>query len=163
VSVPCAWSDYCADILTSNTTNATSTAASSASVASLYSAPTPTYTPLNDCPRSNNTLYTSSFATSAAGDVQVGTGLNFTRYCDVGSPLSKAQTLSTAFVYSFGDCIEVCASLNFWASDHNCSVAVYQPGGARPSNCWVGTTTTFFAKLSVKTGTDVAILDFPTS
>lgn len=49
-----------------------------------------------------------------------------------------ASTLSEAFAYSLDDCIEVCASLNYWASDKNCTVAVYDAKGSRPGNCWVG-------------------------
>jgi hypothetical protein len=41
-------------------------------------------------------------------------------------------------VYSLDDCVELCASLNFWASDKNCTVAVYDVNGSRPGNCVVG-------------------------
>lgn len=144
----------------SGTSNATSTASASPTAASAFIAPTPTYSPLSDCPQSNNTLYSSSLASNDSNNAQTSPGLNFTKYCDVDSPLSNsgAKTLSEAFVYSFSDCVEVCASLNFYAGDKNCSVAVYQVDGNRPGNCWVGTAETTFAQLEAKTGTDVALL-----
>jgi hypothetical protein len=90
------------------------------------------------------------------------TGLDFTRYCDFESPLdgvTSASTLSEAFVYSFDDCIEVCASLNYWASDKNCTVAVYDVKGSRPGNCWVGRSEgVSIADLREKDGMAVAIL-----
>jgi hypothetical protein len=68
-------------------------------------------------------------------------GLTFSRYCDVATPLdgnTKASTLSEAFVYSLDDCIELCASLNYWANEASCTIAVYDIKGSRPGNCWVG-------------------------
>lgn len=99
-------------------------------------------------------------AASDSSKAQSDAGLNFTKYCDVDSPLSNtgAKTLSEAFVYSFSDCVEVCASLNFYAGDGNCSVAVYQPNADRPGNCWVGSANTTFSQLGAKTGIDVALL-----
>jgi hypothetical protein len=132
---------------------------------STYLAATPTYTPLNPCPDANNTSYTSplssrlddSNSTSKTG------GLNFTRYCDVGSPLdnvTNASRLSEAFVYSLDDCIELCASLNFWASDRNCTVAVYDVNGTRPGNCFVGRVAGVqIGDLGEKDGTAIAILN----
>ena len=46
--------------------------------------------------------------------------------------------LSEAFVYSLDDCIELCASLNYWADEAKCTVAAYDVKGSRPGNCWVG-------------------------
>ena len=111
------------------------------SSSSSYQPTIPTYTPLDPCPAANNTLYTSSQADRQSDSTVETAGLNFTRYCDVASPLDgnvKAFTLSEAFVYSLDDCIEVCASLNYWANDANCTVAVYDVKGIRPGNCWVG-------------------------
>lgn len=108
-----------------------------------YQPTIPTYTPLNACPDANNTLYTSSQADRASDSTAEKTtaGLTFTRYCDVASPLdgnAKASTLTEAFVYSLDDCIELCASLNYWADEAKCTVAVYDVKGSRPGNCWVG-------------------------
>lgn len=63
-------------------------------------------------------------------------------------------------MYTFNDCIEVCAGYNFWGKGDNCTFAVYQTSGGRPGNCWVGyeTKKTGAAALSTKKGTDVAIL-----
>ena len=108
------------------------------SSSSTYQPTIPTYTPLDACPDANNTVYTSSQADRTSDSTA---GLTFTRYCDVASPLdgnTKASTLSEAFVYSFDDCIELCASLNYWANEANCTVAVYDVKGSRPGNCWVG-------------------------
>lgn len=128
------------------TTSSQPTASNSATTAlptATYAAPIPTYTPLSDCPASNATRYTSDFASQRSGPVAPGTGLTFTRYCDKANPfsLTGAAITAEAFVYSFADCIEVCAGANFWApagSQANCTAAVYQPGGGRPGNCWVG-------------------------
>lgn len=127
--------------------------------ASSYAAPTPTFSPIADCPQSNNTLYTSSFASGSSGTVPTHAGLNYTRYCNVANPITSTNTLSTAFVYSFEDCIEVCAALNFYAAGDNCSVAAYQPTASRPSNCWVGSQHTTFGNLTASQGVDVALLD----
>ena len=68
--------------------------------------------------------------------------------------------MSEAFAYSFVDCVEVCASLNFWAGNAQCSVAVYEATAGRPGNCWVGSTnaTVQVATLAANDGTDVALL-----
>lgn len=69
--------------------------------------------------------------------------MSFTRYCNVNSPFESSSTgaakkLSEAFVYSIDDCIEICASFNFWGNKTNCTMAVYDVKGSRPGNCWVG-------------------------
>ena len=148
---------------TNATSSMTPTSSATATTASSYTAPTPTYTPISDCPQSNNTLYTSSFASGRSGTVPASASLNFTRYCDLKSPLtgSNAVVLSEAYAYSFVDCIEVCASLNFWAGNSQCSVAVYGATAGRPGNCWVGSTnaTVQVASLAANEGTDVAVLN----
>ena len=111
----------------SSASSSTPTSAMSSS-SSGYEPTIPTYTPLNACPDANNTLYTSSQAdrTSDSTAEKTTAGLTFTRFCDVASPLdrnAKASTLSEAFVYSLDDCIELCASLNYWADDIKCTVA----------------------------------------
>jgi hypothetical protein len=126
-------------VLYSSSSRPTATATTS-----IFSAPVPTYTPLSDCPASNNTRYISALSTDTK---QVPSGLDFTRYCGKASPLnsvSGAANITSAFVYSFADCIEVCASYNFLNKNSNstngtdCTVAVYQPTASRPINCWVG-------------------------
>ena len=160
--------------------NPTATTTTSAT----FSAPTPTYAPLSDCPASNATTYTSAYA---KGDS--GRGFTFTKYCDYANPLSRrnagggsgsATRLAQAFVYSFSDCIDLCAGLNYNAGSSsssssstsdppgvNCSVAVYMLNEGRPYNCAVGHTTadlatdpdTALAALGDEPGTDVAFLD----
>ncbi|KAI7574150.1 hypothetical protein KC343_g23247, partial [Hortaea werneckii] len=126
--------DTTAQVEGNNETTSSTLAASTA--ASTYSAPTPTYTALSDCPQSNNTLYTSSYAGSGA------TGVEFTKYCDYANPLSHqgATTQAQVFVYAFNDCIDLCAGLNSndGTASTNCSVAVYMPNDNRPYNCAVG-------------------------
>lgn len=145
---------------TNTTTATTSTTASSTSTAapSSYSAPTPTFTPLTDCPAANNTIYTSPFSSGFAGAVQSGSKLNFTRYCDAESPLSSSNTLLSTFVYSFEDCIEACAALNYYNNNGNCKLAAYAMNGTRPANCWIGSLNTTSASLKAQSGTAVALL-----
>jgi len=132
----------CSKVTNNHSHSSTPTSAMSSS-SSGYQPTIPTYTPLNACPDANNTLYTSSQADRSSDSTaeKKTAGLTFTRYCDVASPLdgnAKTSTLSEAFVYSLDDCIELCASLNYWANDANCNVAVYDVKGSRPGNCWVG-------------------------
>ena len=94
-----------------------------------------------------------------------GASLTFTKYCDFESPLTTqtgAFRIAEAFVYSFSDCIEVCASSNFYNADSNCTVAVYQPEGTRPGNCWVGNAASVkLGELDKQDGTDVAMFEDP--
>jgi len=135
-----------------------SSTAAASSTTSTFAAATPTYIPLSDCPASNDTSYTSSFAQSSSSS---SSGLSFSKYCGFAGPLSRsnAYKMAEAFVYSFSDCIEVCAGLNYYSADSNCTVAVYQPSGSRPGNCWVGSASdATVSSLSVQQGTDVALL-----
>lgn len=135
---------------------------SAPSSSTTFVAPTPTYTPLSDCPQSNDTTYSSTFLQGDSGDVPPGAGLTFTKYCDFESPLTTqtgALRTAEAFVYSFSDCIELCASSNFYDANSNCTVAVYQPDGTRPGNCWVGNAAgVSLGELDKQDGTDVAML-----
>ncbi|WPG97584.1 Hypothetical protein R9X50_00036200 [Acrodontium crateriforme] len=149
----------------SSGTGVVSTSASSStshpSSTTTFVAATPTYTPMSDCPASNDTSYTSSYAQSS-GSVPAGTGLNFTKYCDISSPLadSSATRVAEAYVYSFSDCVEICAGYNFLNADSNCTVAVYKAKGTRPSNCWIGSSNNNdVSALENQNGTDVALLE----
>lgn len=132
------------------------------STTSTFIAATPTYVALSDCPQSNDTTYSSSFADGSSGDVPPEAGLFFTKYCDFASPLTTqtgAKRIAEVFVYSFSDCIEACAGSNFWNANANCTVAVYQPAGTRPGNCWVGNAENVKVDdLEKQDGTDVAML-----
>lgn len=62
-------------------------------------------------------------------------------------------------MYTFKDCIELCASANFWSQSANCSVAVYEPEASRPGNCWVGEADGVrVGELNGKEGVEVALL-----
>lgn len=144
--------------------NATNTAPSAtattpASATSTFAAATPTYKPLNDCPASNDTHYISQYASGS--NVPSNVGLDFTKYCDLENPLTETngEIIAEAFVYSFSDCVEVCAGYNFVNSASNCTVAVYQPTGGRPGNCWIGNAGEIQpSTLNATSGTNVAIL-----
>ncbi|KAF2769993.1 hypothetical protein EJ03DRAFT_350800 [Teratosphaeria nubilosa] len=142
----------------SNARASNATPTTSATTTPAYSAATPTYEPSNAC--SNATLYTSSYAAGLTGSATAA-GLNFTALCDVSNPLAstKATNITEAYVYSFQDCIETCASYNYLHEDKNCTVAVYRPARARPANCYIGTLTGVTAsQLGADRGTDVALL-----
>ncbi|CZT20602.1 uncharacterized protein RCC_06460 [Ramularia collo-cygni] len=133
------------------------TATPAASPTATFTAATPTYTPLSDCPESNDTGYTSSFDKLTD---QPDAGLKFTKLCDLASPISDSQRIAEAYVYSFSDCVEVCASYNYWSNSRNCTVAVYLPDGKRPGNCWTGQVNDVQASsLNSTIGTNVALLD----
>lgn len=62
-------------------------------------------------------------------------------------------------MYSLDDCIELCASLNFLASNGDCSVAAYDAKGSRPGNCWAGKAVGLNVEdLKEKDGMAVAVL-----
>ncbi|KJX94502.1 hypothetical protein TI39_contig4185g00005 [Zymoseptoria brevis] len=141
---------------------------STASASSTYNAPIPTYEPLSDCPDSDNTLYTSSFAhisdtstlTTSSNTSHASAGLSFTKHCALSNPITDTAKLTSAFVYSFSDCVEVCAAYNYWADSSECSVAVYQSNATRPANCWIGKIPELKAgSLKPKDGIDVATLE----
>jgi hypothetical protein len=136
---------------------------STSTSSSTYAPATPTYTPLNPCPDANNTLYISPLSSHQENSTSSTAGNNFTRYCDVNSPLDSATNaakISEAFVYSLDDCVELCASLNFWANDSDCTVAVYDAEGSRPGNCVVGRAEGVkFGGLDQRQGVAVAVLD----
>lgn len=92
------------------------------------------------------------------GTVQPASKLNFTRYCDVASPLSWNNTLLSMFVYSFEDCIEACAGINFYKNNGDCQLAAFKVNGGRPLNCWLGSYNTTYADLKAENGTGIALL-----
>lgn len=144
---------------TSSASSGAQTLAAASSTSSTAAAVTPTYVPITDCPTSNDTSYISTYSTSSSSS-----GLNFTKYCGTASPLSStgfsAKTIAQAFVYTFDDCIEICAGYNHYASNSNCTVAVYEVGGSRPGNCQVGyATIASHNDLAAKSGTAVALLE----
>ncbi|KAI7477955.1 hypothetical protein KC357_g4427 [Hortaea werneckii] len=150
--------DTTAQVEGTNETSSASASKTATTTASTFSAPTPTYTALSDCPQSNNTLYSSSYAGSGAS------GVDFTKYCNYANPLSQkgATTQAQVFVYAFNDCIDLCAGLNSndGTASTNCSVAVYMPNDNRPYNCAVGhhAADTSIRSLGADKGTNVAFV-----
>lgn len=146
----------------SNSPQPTNTNPPTTSSSTTFAAATPTYNPLSDCPSSNDTMHTSTFASGNSGNVPPNAGLTFTKYCDFASPLTTqtgARRITEAYVYSFSDCVEVCAGSNFWNGNSNCTVAVYMPQAERPGNCWVGHVEEVGVQdLERQEGTDVAML-----
>jgi hypothetical protein len=108
---------------------ATSTTASSTSSSGVTASPTPA----TDCPASNSTLYKSKFLEGANGPVGSNAQLVFRKIC--GAHFAN-QNVAQSYVYSFDDCIELCASLNFWANNGQCIGATYRADGGQPGNCW---------------------------
>src|SRR5271170_8043693 len=76
-----------------------------------------------DCPGSNGTVYTSLFANGANGIPSPEAGLEFTKLCSVGQ---GGNNLAQAFFTTFDECIELCASLNFWNQNRNCAGMTYK-------------------------------------
>ncbi|KAF2721888.1 hypothetical protein K431DRAFT_328150 [Polychaeton citri CBS 116435] len=139
-------------------TAAPPTSSAPTAITSTYAAPTPTYSPLNDCPNSNATAYTSSW--SKQHNVPAGAGLKFAKFCSLETPLESSDVLSEGFVYTFDDCIELCASLNFHSGNGNCTVAAYTPGGSRPANCLVGSAVDVStSRLTIEQGSNIAVLE----
>lgn len=140
--------------------NATSSSVAPTPTQTVFTAPTPTYSPLSNC--QNNASYASTYTHGSSNNIAPNAGLNFTVYCNLTSPLSKATstTLAVAFSYSLSDCIEVCAGYNYYSNSQNCTVAAFSPNATRPANCWVGS----FSGLKIDSlkeddDTDIAVLD----
>ena len=85
-----------------------------------------------DCPNSNGSIYSSFYLKGTVAKVPPTAGLQFLKQCGFDRP---AANMATGFFYSFNDCIEMCASLNFWGKDRRCvSVGYYEFGV--DINCW---------------------------
>ncbi|KAG9661693.1 hypothetical protein KCU95_g1828, partial [Aureobasidium melanogenum] len=124
---------------------------------------TPTFIPLSACPSANNTLYTSNPSTNSSlipSDNATTVDLTYTRYCDANKP-TNFKPLTSGFVYTFDDCIELCATYNVYAGGSpSCNVAVYDVQQARPVNCVVGSAQNASAdSLGVDGGLAVALLN----
>ncbi|KAI4722585.1 hypothetical protein E4T48_01082 [Aureobasidium sp. EXF-10727] len=126
------------------TTSATSATTTIPSTTALS---TPTFTPLSACPSANNTLFistisnTSSLVSATNNTTTTPIDLTYTRYCDANTP-ADFKPLTSGFVYTFDDCIDLCAAYNVYAGDSStsCNVAAYDVKQARPVNCVVGNT-----------------------
>ncbi|KAI5246398.1 hypothetical protein E4T42_06328 [Aureobasidium subglaciale] len=143
---------------TTSTTTATSTVASTSVLS------TPTFVPLSACPSANNTLFISTISNSSslispADNTTTTVDLTYTRYCDAKTP-AAFKPLTSGFVYTFDDCIEMCAAYNVYAEGSvACDVAIYDVKETRPVNCVVGTAyTTGAESLGIEGGLAIAVL-----
>ncbi|KAK6003012.1 hypothetical protein QM012_000857 [Aureobasidium pullulans] len=141
---------------------------SASTTASTTALATPTFIPLSACPTANNTLYTSSSSTNSSlvpstNNTTTPVALTYTRYCDANTP-SDFKPLTSGFVYTFDDCIELCATSNTYADDStSCNVAIYDIKQTRPFNCVVGSAQNATAEsLGVDGGLAVALLQSST-
>ncbi|KIN05426.1 hypothetical protein OIDMADRAFT_51237 [Oidiodendron maius Zn] len=117
---------------TTGSTTGSNTASSTASNTAATSSAT--FTPTTDCPTSNLTAYNSMFLSGDSGTVVSGAALNFQKFC--GFKGSNLNNIGESFVTTFDDCIETCASINFWAGNSSCYAAAFTLNGNRPGNCW---------------------------
>ncbi|KAG9999467.1 hypothetical protein KCU78_g15891, partial [Aureobasidium melanogenum] len=143
---------------------ATSLKSATSTTASTTALSTPTFVPLSACPTANNTLYTSSVSNNSSlvpssDNTTAPVELTYTRYCDAKPPVDF-KPLTSGFVYTFDDCIELCATYNAYASGPtSCNVAVYDVQQARPINCVVGSAQNASVEsLGVDGGLAVALL-----
>jgi hypothetical protein len=114
----------------------TSTTTSSTSVLP-SSTPTTRPQPTSDCPGSNGTTYNSAYL-GGTSPGPPSAGLRFTKFC---SSSHAGVDIGSGFFQTFDECIELCASLNYWAENKVCKMAVFEPTGKFPANCWTHNTT----------------------
>jgi hypothetical protein len=129
---------------------------------------TPTFTPLSACPTANNTIFISTISNTSSliglvsnTTVPAAAGVSFTRYCDANTP-ADFKPLSSGFVYTLDDCIELCAAYSVYttgAAAATCNVAVYDVEQARPVNCVIGSTLAAANSLGIDGGLAVALLE----
>ncbi|KAG9551482.1 hypothetical protein KCU71_g16797, partial [Aureobasidium melanogenum] len=143
---------------------ATSLKSATSTTASTTALSTPTFAPLSACPIANNTLYTSSVSNNSSlipssDNTTAPVELTYTRYCNADTP-ADFKPLTSGFLYTFDDCIELCATYNAYASGPtSCNVAVYDVQQARPVNCVVGSAQNVSVEsLGVDGGLAVALL-----
>jgi hypothetical protein len=90
-------------------------------------------------PFSNNTVYHSLFQTGSNGAPGSNAGLDYIIYCNMNFVPGLGLHLTQVYAVSFDDCIEACASYNFWGDTTDCEQVAYKLDGSRPGNCWIGT------------------------
>ncbi|OCL03563.1 hypothetical protein AOQ84DRAFT_392203 [Glonium stellatum] len=125
-------------IATRTTVTAHSRFSSSFSMSTPSSA-APIATPSSDCPSTNGTIYTSLFANGKSGTVPSGAGLKFLKLCSVEQ---YGFNLAEGYFMTFDECIELCASLNFFNKNSNCLGVTFIANGTQPGNCWAHNVTT---------------------
>ena len=102
-------------------------------------APSASTTVTTTCPFSNNTVYSSQFNTGANGTPGPNAGLDYVIYCNMNFATGVGPHLAQVYAITFTDCIEACASYNFWGDTTDCEQVAYKLDGNRPGNCWIGT------------------------
>lgn len=89
--------------------------------------------PISDC-KENNT-YTSRFTDGQDGLPSSGAGLKFEMKCNKDvDPAGDSQNLAQVYLPSFDQCMELCASINFWSNSKKCVGARYNRVNSR---CWI--------------------------
>ncbi|CEL01112.1 hypothetical protein ASPCAL00704 [Aspergillus calidoustus] len=125
-------SGQCSSSATDKTPPANETVTVTVSAASTASA-TPTTGHYSDCPSSNGTDYTSTrFTSGDNGAVPDGAknGLKFSKICGADG---QGTNLAQADFSTFEECIDLCASYNFWSGSTDCNIASYNNEGT----CWI--------------------------
>jgi len=127
------------------------TVSQSSSVSSASSAASSAAIAMTDCPSSNGSTYQSVFA-SFYGTPAAEAGLTFIMQC---STETAATNIAQAYFTNFNDCIELCASMNYWNQDRNCAGVSFHLEMDPPGNCWAHNGS---LSQSSKTGVDSATL-----
>lgn len=93
-----------------------------------------------------------SFASGNNGPVPDGAknGLKFVKVC--GTSLRGGSNVAQAVVATFNECIDLCASYNFWSGSKKCTSAAYNNVGS----CWIGSGT--WSQATASDGLDTAVL-----
>ncbi|KAJ4148149.1 hypothetical protein LMH87_002631 [Akanthomyces muscarius] len=102
------------------------TASSHSTSSAAPGSPSPTIVHSSDCPTSNGTSYNSmSFASGNNGPIPDGAenGLKFVKVC--GTSLRSGSNIAQGVVATLDECIDLCASYNFWSGTTNCTSASY--------------------------------------
>jgi len=130
--------------------SSTSQPPTSSTLASFSNSPTAsaTFVPSSDC--KNGTTYNSLYQKNPNDATRVA-DLTFTMVC---SAWMWEFNVATAFVYTFEDCIELCAGINFQFAARPCVGVSYDIQTSRPANCWAHNAST----LTFAPGNDAAIL-----
>jgi hypothetical protein len=101
--------------------------------------------PTRDCASmGNGSIYDSLFRLGTSGPVTPEQGLKFQRLCSTDSRpgVPNVPNIAQGFYYTFDDCMELCASINFWSNSQTCIGVAYKGDAApRPGNCWAHNTT----------------------
>jgi hypothetical protein len=121
-------------------------------------APSTSPTPTTTCPFSNNTVYHSLFKDGSNGAPGSNAGLDYVVYCNMNFASGLGPHLAQTYAITLNDCIEACASYNFWGDTTDCEQVAYKLDGVRPGNCWMGTKNASEALTFETSALDIAFL-----